>query len=293
MIIYVDIVFVENIIMNYLILKGIDIIKRRKTNKIRIICSSIIGAFASVLVYIYTFSLLKNILFKIVLSISMVIVAYKHKTIKEMCKDFLLFYAISFIIGGCCIAILYTFFKEQINVKNGIIYGYYPMIINIIAGIVGLIIVELTLRYNKRMINKKDLIVDLVICINNIDVKMKAFIDSGNTLKCESNHWPVIIVEERKIRKCFEKGGDLHKISIGFKSIGKQNGIMEGIIPDYIKVVDSENKQIILNEVVVGLYKNSINSYYSALIGLDILKKGGDDNNDIKRHYKQDLLQSV
>ena len=52
MTIYLDIVFVENIIMNYIILFATGIICKEKIRQIRIIISSIIGSIYSVAYYI-------------------------------------------------------------------------------------------------------------------------------------------------------------------------------------------------------------------------------------------------
>ena len=292
MIIYIDIVIIENIVMNYIILMGVGIIQRTVIKRKRILSASTLGALCTIIIYCFKLTTLINIIFKLLLAIVMIIIAYNPQSTKKMCKNILLFFINTFIIGGCGYGILNMLYTNSLAYKNGIIYGNYPFVISIVAGIIGLVLIELAFRFNKRMINRKDLLVDLVIGINNEELKIRAFIDSGNTLKSTSNNMPVIIVEEDKISKLLKKGGDIDKIKISYKSIGKQDGIMYGIKPEYIKIVDFDKNEIVKRKVILGLYKDKISSKYSALIGLDILNLGG-SNNENKRINKQNLLQHI
>ena len=116
---------------------------------------------------------------------------------------------------------------------------------------------------------------------------MKGYIDSGNTLKDPLSKKPVIIVEKNIIEKIVDveklMGGDENlKIRlIPFKSIGKQNGMLIGIKPQYIKIKYNEN-QVKTNNVIVGIYDKKISKNYSALIGLEILEGGKERENTRK-----------
>ena len=52
MIIYIDIIFIENIIMNTIILYATAIILKQKVKNIRLIISAVIGSIYSILMYI-------------------------------------------------------------------------------------------------------------------------------------------------------------------------------------------------------------------------------------------------
>ena len=83
MTIYLDIVFVENIIMNYIILFATGVICKEKIRQIRIIISSIIGSIYSVAYYITEITLYVTIIAKILLSIVMIYVAFNSKNLKK------------------------------------------------------------------------------------------------------------------------------------------------------------------------------------------------------------------
>lgn len=133
MTIYLDIVFAENIIMNYIILIATGIICKEKFKQMRIIISSIIGSIYSIAYYITEIKLYVTIIAKILLSIAMVYIAFNSKNIKKTFKCLVVFYLTSFAFGGCAFAILYYIKPENIVYRNGSFIGTYPMLIAILG----------------------------------------------------------------------------------------------------------------------------------------------------------------
>ena len=133
MTIYLDIVFVENIIMNYIILFSTGLICKEKIKQMRIVISSIIGSIYSVAYYITEITLYVTIIAKVLLSIVMVYIAFGSKNLKKTFKSLVIFYLTSFAFGGCAFAILYYIKPENILYKNGNLIGTYPMKIAILG----------------------------------------------------------------------------------------------------------------------------------------------------------------
>ena len=115
--IYLDIIFLENILMNYIILFATLVIVKSKAKhlQLRLIIPSVIGSIYAIIVYLNIFKIYSNIIAKIILSIVMVYVAFGATNIKKLLKDLLVFYLVSFIFGGCTISLIY-FLKPE-NVK--------------------------------------------------------------------------------------------------------------------------------------------------------------------------------
>lgn len=181
---------------------------------------------------------------------------------------------------------------QSIQFSNGVLVGTYPMKITIIAGIIGFIIIQYSFSINKRYMKIKDLLCDIEVIIKGKSVKIKGYIDSGNTLKDPLTNKPVIIVEQSKLEEIigkdfFEGGDENFKIRfIPFKSIGKQNGMLTGIQPDLIYI--NHNEDIIKTKnVIIGIYDKKISKNYSALIGLELLEGGKSNENN--RYYKQSV----
>ena len=132
MTIYIDIVLLENLCMNYIILFATSYILKVKRNHIRLIISSAIGAVYSILAYMQIIDIYSNTFMKILLSILMVYVAYNAKSFKIMLKQVVIFYLTTFVFGGCAFALLYFIKPEEIFIKNGMLVGTYPLKIAIL-----------------------------------------------------------------------------------------------------------------------------------------------------------------
>lgn len=299
MTIYLDIVFLENILMNYMILYATGFIQKKSMKSIRLIISSSFGAAYAIISYLGLIPIYTSIFMKILLSIIMVYIAYPNQTVKTGIKNLVLFYLSSFVIGGCSLALLYMISPQNVVIKNGVFVGTYPMKVTLIAGIIGFTIVQISFALNKRQIKQKDLICDLEICINHKNVTLKAYMDSGNILKDPLTGMPVVIAEKSKLREVIDldeinqkymsqMGQSNLKIRfIPFKSIGSQNGMLIGIKPEYIKINYNE-KIVVKRNVIIGLYDKKIGKNYQALIGLETLE-GGDKNENF-RNVKQSVL---
>ena len=292
MTIYLDIVFLENALMNYIILYATGFVQKRKMKNFKLIISSVLGALYAIISYLKIILIYSTLFMKILLSVIMIYVAFNNENAKQLLKNLLLFYLASFVIGGCALAMLYMISPKRVSFQNGVLVGTYPMKITLIAGLVGFFIIQYSFSLNKRQMKIKDLLCELEIVVNNKKVKMKGYIDSGNTLKDPISKKPVIIVEKEVMQEIVDVnklvGGDENlKIRlIPFKSIGKQNGMLIGIRPEYVKIKYNEN-QIITKKVIIGIYDKKISKNYSALIGLEILE-GGRENENI-RNVKQNV----
>ena len=66
MIIYIDIIFIENIIMNTIILYATAIILKQKVKNIRLIISAVIGSIYSILMYINKLTIYSSIISKFI-----------------------------------------------------------------------------------------------------------------------------------------------------------------------------------------------------------------------------------
>lgn len=284
--------------MNYIILFATLIIIKSniKYQQIKLIISSIIGSIYAVIVYLNILSIYSNILAKIILSIVMVYVAFEPKNIKQLFKQLLIFYLVSFIFGGCTFALIYFIKPENIKINNGVFVGTYPMKVALIAGVVAFLITQIAFKINKNKLSSKNIIFSIKIYLDSKELKVKALVDSGNMLKDPISGMPVIIVEKNVLYKIIPKeildnienmiGGDENKEQLNtqkylkkirmvpFMSIGKENGMLIGIRIDKIKI-ETEDINIENENVIVGIYDKKLtkDNKYNALIGLNLLER--------------------
>lgn len=271
MTIYLDIIFLENLLMNYIILFGTGAVQKEKMKNYKLIISSIIGALYAIITYLGIIPAYSSLAMKVLLSVIMIYIAFDIHNVKKICKTLLLFYLVSSATGGLALALLYLIAPQNIAFKNGVLVGTYPMQITIIAGFLGFCIIQYVFKVHKKMLKADDLICDLEINVYGKTIHTKAFIDSGNTLKDPITGKAVIIIEKEKVESVL--GNAKLKIRlIPFKSIGKQNGMLIGIQAKFVRVVQKNENEVILENVILGLYDKKINKNYSALIGLELLE---------------------
>ena len=86
MTIYIDIVLIENLIMNYIILFTTAVVLKIKVNHIRLILASLLGAGYSIIAYMGIIKVYSSIILKIILSVLIIYIAFNPQNIKKMCK---------------------------------------------------------------------------------------------------------------------------------------------------------------------------------------------------------------
>ena len=295
MTVYLDVVFLENLIINYIIIYATGIISKSRIKQLKIVLGSLIGATYSCLYYILKLKIYSNFLIKIILSIVIIYVSFNSKNLKELAKQVLLFYLVSFVFGGAAIAIIYMVNSQNITIQNGVLVGKYTIKTILIGIVIAYFTVIVAFKIVKTKISKKDLICEVSINLNNKKIETKAMIDTGNLLKEPITNLPVIVMEHTLFYDIIPKqildnidnilGGDLSALSkemqneyisklrvIPFSSLGKQNGMLLGIKGENL-VVNLKDEERVIDKVIIGIYNKSLTKRgeYRSLLGLEIL----------------------
>ena len=291
--IYIDIIFLENLIMNFIILYSASIILKIKPKFIRISISSIIGSMYAIVSYITEMRIYTSIMSKFVLAIIMIYVAFTPQNVKKMWKQLLIFYLTSFVFGGVALYLIYFIKPQEILMKNGMFIGEYVLKVIMLGAIVAFVIIKISLNIIKTKINAKDMYCKIKVKINKKEIETTAMIDTGNLVKEPITNTPVVIIESSLLYEILPKeilknlqeilGGDFSKIPeeiqqeyisrlrcIPFTSLGKQNGMLVGIKADEIEI-ESEYEKKKSNNVIIGIYDKSLTKRgeYRALVGIE------------------------
>lgn len=297
MTIYIDVVLIENLIMNYIILLATGMILKIKIKHIRLIIGSLLGAIYTIIGYIGILEIYSSFILKIILSIMIVYIAYYPQSLKKMWKELLFFYLTSFVFGGVAFSLIYIVKPQEIIMKNGLFLGTYPLKTVILGAIVAFVIIITSFKIIKNKISKKDLICEITVEIENRKITTKALIDTGNMLKEPITNTPVVVIEHTLLYDVIPKeilnhleeiiGGDFEKIPediknkyvsklklIPYSSLGKQNGMLLGIKAKKLTIVRGEEKEKIEKEnIILGIYDKSLTKKgeYRAIIGMEFV----------------------
>lgn len=296
--VYGDVIFLENLIMNYLILWSTARLTRYSYSKIKLLIAAVLGATYAVLSYFPIYSYLFGFLMKVLFSLLMVIIAFTPIHFHLLLKLTGIFYIVSFVFGGAAFGLFY-FINGLTLTSNGISFiGDFPVKILCVAVFAAYFTIKYSWDYIQHRIKRERIVLKIEICFDNKQLLLDALVDTGNSLKDPITNAPVMITEYETIKellpddvqKIFEHSGenDLNAIAeimtdskwatrfriIPFKSLGKENGMLVGFRPDIVTIFDSE-KEIQLRNIVIAIYRKNLSKdgEYSALIHPEMLKE--------------------
>ena len=292
MTIYIDVVLIENLLMNYIILFATAIILKLQVKQIRLITGSLVGAIYTIISYVSGLKIYSNFFLKLILSIIIIYISFNPKSLKKLLKFTLIFYLTSFVFGGAAFALIYVVKPQELLKNNGLILNSKSLRVIFISAIIAFIVIIIAFKTVKNKISPKDMYCDIEIKLNNKKIETKAMIDTGNFLKEPITNTPVIVVEHTLLYECIPKeilnhiedilGGDFSEIPdnirkeyisklkvIPFSSLGKQNGMLLGIKPEGV-IIKNEEEEKENNNVIIGIYNKSLTKRgeYRALLGI-------------------------
>lgn len=295
--VYLDVLLMENIVINYLILYVTARLSRNRASSIRLFLSSSIGAFyVLLLVFFPHVKVYYTVSGKVLLSFAMIVAAFSPEKISGFLKTLAIFYVSTFIFAGAAFAFMY-FNESGSMVKNGIVYVFWQskwtqLLLSIIM--VFIILKILWEIIQSKVIGDK-LLLPLKIIFESKLTVIEALVDTGNTLCDPLTKNPVIVVEYKAIREILpeeirvifdeSRENDLAVVTrivsdsawfsrfrlIPFSSIGKDNGMLIGFKPDSIEIgEESEKKEV--SDVIICIYNRSLsrNNRYKALLSPEL-----------------------
>ncbi|HHW57689.1 MAG TPA: sigma-E processing peptidase SpoIIGA [Clostridia bacterium] len=275
---YLDVIFLENLFINYLILSLTKKFSKKNSKSIRLFLGALLGSSYVLLFFLLPYKIIHELFTKLILSFLIIYMAFMPKTLKEFLRILAIFYLISFSLGGTILAILYM---TKYN-----LYNFW----------IGILIAVLLLYTNWDYIIKKakeeKTAYNLKVELFEKQAEIKGLLDTGNRLYDPLSKSPVIVIDVSAIKDLIpenlesvieEKNLDLYKVFevlkeekwkskirlIPYTSVGQSRGMMLGFKPDKVLI---EGKEI--KDVIIGVYKSNIDKYgsYEALIGPEVLE---------------------
>ena len=296
--IFLDVLVLENIVMNYLILLMTAKFSKNKVSHLRLFSGALLGAlYVAFLVVCPSFEGYYTTIAKIALSLAIVAIAFSFERFTAFFKTMVMFYISTFIFAGAGFAFLY-FNHSGGFVRNGFFYIYWNSkwtVMVLCVATVGIIVKIFWDILQSRLV-KDRLLIPLKIAFENGSIELFALVDTGNALFDPLTHVPVVVVEFKaiksilpeEIKTIFEQSNedDLVGITkivsdsrwfsrfrlIPFTSLGKENGMLIGFKPDYIEVGEKTDKKGV-TDVIIGIYNRALSKSenYNALLGPDLV----------------------
>lgn len=201
MTIYIDQMFFENFIMNFIILYIVSKLLKISSKWYRFSVGASIGAIYVILSYIVGFYSIPFVIPKIILSIVIVLSSFRIKSFREFFKTLIFFYSVTFFIGGISFGLSY-FFNVSIIKEGGVLYvEEFPIIMVAFACMLSLIIGRWIVFLVKNRANVEEFLYEVEIRLFDKKLKTKVFMDSGNNVKEPFTGYPVLILENEVLKE--------------------------------------------------------------------------------------------
>jgi len=296
--IYIDVLVLENMVINYLILLVTSKFLRVQIKGYKAFLAALIGTiYVIIMLIIPRASFYFTFAGKIILSVIMILITFKVKNFKEFLKTTISFYISTFIFAGAAFAYIYMSGSGGV-VQNGVYYIFKKSNTNMIifASILAIILIKLFYETVFSKSRHGNNLVNFDITLEGKSLSLKGLIDTGNSLHDPISNLPVVVCELSAVREIIPKKladiagddtlPDLINISticqgedwlsrvrlVPYSSLGKDRGMLLGIKPDKISIQNKKEERADC-AAIICLYDKSLssNSSYNALLSPDLI----------------------
>lgn len=284
-IVYVDMLFLLNFLMDSVTIYATSFLIRKNVHIQRMILSATVSALYSAIMFFPQVSFLYSFLFKVIFLIFSVWLAFPTTTIKNLARNTMMFFAVNLIFGGMVFFIIFaTDFGTAVGsvVSNGEVYLNITPSILIYSTVLAYIIAYLTSYIKQHNIKQSKLTATATIWFETKNITITALCDTGCSLSDPANGYPAMIISYEYGKKLLPKPffeslttcgivpqefKNRYRI-IPFSTIDNKNGIMHGFIPDKVYI---NNQKI--SKIVIAVSKTIINrdADFSAILNPELL----------------------
>lgn len=242
MIIYVDLVILINFIIDTLLLISVDLLLKRKAKFKRILIASLLGSLSTLMLFLFNNNLIL-LLLKFLISILMVIIAFKYESFKYFKDNLFWLYIISIILGGS----IYLLNDQIALTNNGLVFSNNGFKINLLLLIIITpIILYKYIKYQKSFKNNYSNYYDVDIYYMDEKISETGFLDTGNQLIDPIFGKPIILVNKNLINK------EVKTFFVPYDVLNN-HGLLEVFKPDKVIINNKINKKVLIGLADVSL----------------------------------------
>ncbi len=202
--IYIDILFLLNLIINYIIISSTAFISNKKSNVARFLFAAAFGAVYSTIIFFPTLKILSVVVFKIIVSFIIVLISFNWKGLKSQIRLFITYYIINFIYGGG----MYSFYRftslgSKMNFSNGEYYINLPLWAIIVLAVLFYFLIKIfSIILNGT--KQQSFIQEIEITVGKNKTATSALIDTGNELYDPVSQKPIVLIEKNILKKIMD-----------------------------------------------------------------------------------------
>lgn len=257
--IYVDVLIVLNIYVNYFLIKATAKITRFKLKNVRCIIASVYGSLFSLAILLPCINTFFNIIIKAFAAATIILIAFGKNKLNRSMVYITVFFIINFICAGIMYGIYSWFKPEFMHFNNSYFYIDFSLII-LIASTAILYFFTCFVRRIYDQTSFENGNYKVVIKYNGNIIKLNGLADTGNSLVDFFSGLPVVVCSKSDISLLFDNQYKIleeNKLPKGFRLIPcstiNNNGVIPIFEPDEIIIIDNSNKKQNVVEAMIGI----------------------------------------
>lgn len=202
MTVYVDVLIVLNIFVNYFLLSGAALILRQRPKRGRIVLGAFAGGLYSLVIFLPEISAFLSLLLNLAACCVFVLLSFAPKSFRLFLKEFAAFFAVSFVFAGLMLALWFFFRPRGMVWSNAVVYFDIDFKTLVLSTIACYLVLTLLSRLVKHRAPSKALY-EVRLMHRGRAVATKALLDTGNALSDGFSDTPVLVGGRRVLQKLF------------------------------------------------------------------------------------------
>ncbi len=265
MVIYVDVLFIINFFITFLLLRVTAVLSKRSFSVIRAVIASAFGGLYSLIILADNINSMFLALSKPAAAVVFLLIAFRFYRVRQFVVSFLVFLFANFVFLGIIAGIYFLSRSDMIVIHNSVVYFDISARSLLVCAFFAYIFSCIIVRLYNRTLSKKE-IYTVTVEYNSKSVTLFAFADTGNNLTEPFSNAPVIIADKEKIGELSQGA----KTRIIPASTVNSCSLMTAFKPDRVTVKTSDFTEVIDN-VYIAMSDDIKEKSFSAIINPKIL----------------------
>lgn len=278
-VIYADILFVINFLMNYILLRACSAFLKTDFSPVRFLLASLLGGSFSLIILVEGIPDAVVTVGKILFLILCIFVAFPASSFKEYIRYLGAFFAVNVIFAGVMAALCFFVFPNAVIYTNGIAYFDIDILTLTVISIISYGIVTVISKVTSARA-PQNRFYDLEFECDGKSIMIRALYDTGNSLRDSFSGRPVIIVAKSAVMKKNDITDFKNYRLIPYSSLGGA-GLLEAFNVDAV-TVKNQNGSFRADNVYIALTEKKIfGSGFSALLGTPVFEQSYEKGNEL------------
>ena len=280
--VYVDVLLVVNLIVDFFLLKITFKLLRVNPKTIRILISDLLGAVSSLYIFFPESTAFIDITVQLIISSLMMLSALGFKTLKYFLRAVGVFFAVTCVYGGIMTALWQVLKPKGMIINNSVVYFNISPLVLIVSTVSGYFL-YLFLNKILALPSKTAKKCSLTLYALGKSVGLTGIIDTGNSITDILSNGEIIIVDKAVVMSLLGTEDILSDpvYATRYRTVPCETVMGRSLLDGFrcdMGEIRFEDKVIPLNNPIIAISKTPIKENYSAILNPKILEKQGKTN---------------